>query len=118
MTTLRAAGERLHPFTDTVFVARRPTVLNMSGVRQCLQDSLQLQIQRVSAGWTGEQPCTAGMSRCVGRPPVPMAGNDFERHEFFVIIISFWLAGDVLSSDIFLWFWCQQTSSALVVSTY
>lgn len=59
----------------------------MSSVRQCLEDSLQLQIQRVSAGWTGEQPCTAGMSRSVGRLPVPMTGNDFERHEFFIIII-------------------------------
>lgn len=49
MTTLRAAGERLRPFTDTVFVAQRPKVLNMSGVRQCLEDRFQLQIQRVSA---------------------------------------------------------------------
>lgn len=88
MTMLQAAGERLHPLTDTVFVARRPKVLNMSGVRQCLEDSLQLQIQRVSAGWTEEQPCTAGMSHYVGRLPVLIAGNDFERHEFFMIIIS------------------------------
>lgn len=60
----------------------------MSGVRQCLEDSLQLQIQRVSASWTTEQPCTAGMSRCVGRLSVPMAGNYFQRHEFVVIMIS------------------------------
>lgn len=46
MTTWRAAGERLRPTTDVVFVARRPKVLNMSGVRQRLQDGLQLQIQK------------------------------------------------------------------------
>lgn len=46
MTTWRAAGERPRPTTDVVFVARRPKVLNMSGVRQRLQDSLQLQIQK------------------------------------------------------------------------
>lgn len=46
MTTWRAAGDWLRPTTDVVFVARRPKVLNMSGVRQRLQDGLQLRIQK------------------------------------------------------------------------
>lgn len=46
MTIWRAVGERLHLSTKTVFIAQRPNALNVTGVRQCLEDSLQLQVQK------------------------------------------------------------------------
>lgn len=90
MTTWRAAGERPRPTTDVVFVARRPKVLNMSGVRQRLQDGLQLRIQK--GVWAGRETSGAQLERVAVLGGFPAAGNDFERHEFFIFYYYFLLA--------------------------
>lgn len=111
MTTWRAAGERPRPSTDVVFVARRPKVLNMSGVRQRLQDSLQLQIQKEF--WPDGRPAVHSWNESLCWEASRRQEMTLNVMNSSLLLLLFFLARlRCFVIDLFRLSWCQQTCSA------